>query len=316
MARYCFYCGRELSNNEKCDCRTRGAASASSYKAAQESGESSASVTDKAGKAGKANRGNALRRFFQAFNPFSSAEQPKTTRKKPVSHRQTARPTAAGKPHINFKASLQSIGSGLKRLGTYLILPADGIRSAIQAPSHSLTLLILLLQSALGGVFLIILSRQTVLRSLLNLSMTSASLSGQFSSGLFIFLQGFGISLIAVLLLTLLYQLAMRYLFRTSVSYRRLLSGFSPSFLFYALFMLASTLALPASLFSALLLLFTGFAASALSQYLALRHLTDFDDNRCFILITFVLLLYTSILAMFLNLSLPVLKALLNSSDI
>jgi hypothetical protein len=133
---------------------------------------------------------------------------------------------------------------------------------------------------------------------------------------LFIFLQGFGISLAASLLLTLIYQLSLRYLFRKPVGFRQLLSGLSPANLYFLLFMLAAVLALPASFLSALMMLMTGFAVAALAHYLALRQLSGFDDNRCLILTAFVLMLYTGIVAMMLNLSLPVLQALMNQSGV
>lgn len=129
-------------------------------------------------------------------------------------------------------------------------------------------------------------------------------------------MQGFGINLAGSLLLVLIYQLALRYLFKQPIGYMRLLAGLSPASLYFALFLLLSLLSLPASIFSAAMMVLTGFIVSALAQFLAIRQLSGFDDNRSFILVTFVILVFTGILALLLNLSLPALSALLGQSVI
>ncbi len=321
MARFCFYCGRELSNGEKCNCRTTG----SPYSQAKASGPQSSEAKAGAGPAasqpnGKqaqaSKRKGSFKRFVQAFNPFSStgaARQQSSSRpRQPKASRpiyQKTKPKAAG-IHLNP----QSIFLTLRQIGQYIIHPADSIRQAQTSGSRHSVLLILLLQGLCGGLFLLTATNQTFLRSLLALNIASASQSYNFLNSLFIFLQGFGISLAASLLLVLIYQLVLRYLFRQSVGFLQILISLSPSCLYFTLFMLAGLLALPASFFSALMMLLAGFAIGAIAQYLALRQMSGFDDNRSFMLITFVMLLYTGALAMLLNLSLPVIRALFDQS--
>lgn len=302
MARYCFYCGRELKPGEKCGCRT----------AAQQDQPTptQAPQRPKTGK-NRVNRQDGLfRRIVRFFNPFAGQAQT----------RQPGHNAAAPKA----KKTGQTFRPGQKdrqiwrqiwhQVVAFVTRPADAIALAGQAGSALLPLVLLLLLGLAGGLFLIIGIRQPQLQMILSLNTATATAGSIRQSDWFFLIQGFGMSLAVALLLVLTYHLALRIVFHTVFGLSRLVSALSPAFLYLALFLIAALLVLPGSVFSALLMLVAGFAVSAITQYLVMRRLTSFDDNRCFYLVALVVFIDTGILALLLNLSLPILNALLDQS--
>ena len=318
MARFCFYCGRELISGEKCNCRTAGGTTAQDQPTAGQESKSQPDRSSTRPNAGTKPRKNAFRSFFQAFNPStgSGTAQPKAA--DGSSRAKYTRPpvyNAGTRPRAN-PMTLQSVLAQLRVFAAYLSRPADSIRTAVQSGSRQRVLVILLVQGAFGGLFLLTASSKAILRAVLSLNVATSADGSSLLSSVFIFIQGFGINLAGSLLLVLIYQLALRYLFKQPTSFMRLLTSLSPAFLYFTLFMLLSMLALPASIFSAAMTMLTGFIIAALAQYLAIRQISGFDENRSFILITFVMLIFTGILALLLNLSIPALSALLGQSVI
>lgn len=342
MARYCFYCGRQLSAGEKCGCRNTGKTSQSqqtqtsqSTQQSQQNEQNRGSQQNKggqqkqqarSGRAGQASdqtkpAGRQPRHFWQQlvafFNPFTGPKgRPAAAdrSKAGASPRQTAQ--AASNRGKTGWPDRQALTTALYQAGRYFVRPVERIRQTVQSGSRTSVLVILLLNGIAGGFFLVLAAAQPHLQAVLSLNIAVVNNGTRFISQLFLFIQGFGISLAANLLLVLLYQLVLRYVFRQPAGFMRLLTGLSPAFFYSTLFMLGGMLTLMGSPFSALLMAAAGFALSALAQYLALRQLTGFDENRSFILIGFVLLIYTGVLSLLLNLSLPVLNALLDQSAV
>lgn len=298
MARYCFYCGRELKPGEKCGCRT--ASQQDQPQTAQ------ASQNPKPDKARVSRQNSLFRRIVRFFNPFAGQTQ-KTQRV-----RSTAAPKAkkTGQP---FRLS-QNDRQVWHQVVALLTRPADALSSVSQAGGALLPFVLLLLLGLAGGLFLIIGIRQPQLQMILSLNTATATAGSVRQSDLFLLIQGFGMSLSFALLLVLTYHLALRTVFQTVFGLSRLLTALSPAFLYLALFLIAALLVLPGSVFSAFMILVAGFAVSAITQFLVMRHLTRFDDNRCFYLVALVLFIATGILALLLNLSLPILNALLDQS--
>ena len=318
MARFCFYCGRELLSGEKCSCRTAGGATAQDMPVGGQETKGQPDRSASGNRTGTKPKGQAFRRFFQSFNPFvsSGSAQPKSAGNSSRA-KQTRPPVhTAGTRPIAKPVTLQSVLTGLRIFAAYLSRPADSIRSAVQSGSRQSVLVILFLQGICGGFFLLTASSKAILRVVLSLNVATLAEGNTLLSNMFIFMQGFGINLAGSLLLVLIYQLALRYLFKQPTGFMRLLTSLSPSFLYFTIFMLLSLLALPASIFSAAMTMLSGFVIAALAQYLAVRQISGFDENRSFILITFVMLVFTGILALLLNLSLPALSALLGQSVI
>ncbi len=265
MARFCFYCGRELSNGEKCGCRS----------------------TDKP---------NAAK---ESAAPKKPAGQPPPKAKPYKPQRPVTRDNL-----LNF----------FRQLKAYLTLPADTIRAVARQVNRQAILMIMLFSGLCGGLFLLVAVQQPLLTSLLSLSAATSTGSPSGANGVFIFVQGLGISIVSSLLLVLLYYLALRFIYRHQVAFLDLLSALSPSFLYLSLFVLLGTIGLSTSFLSSLLMLAIGFAIAIVAQYLAVCELSGFDDNRGLMLVVFVLLIYASVLSLVLSLSLPILKAFVEQS--
>ena len=343
MARYCFYCGRQLSAGEKCGCRNTGKTSQSqqtqtsqSTQQSQQNEQNRGSQQNRGGQqqkqqarpghaeqasgqaktAGRQPR-NLWRRLVAFFNPFAGPTGRTAAagrNKAGGSPRQTAQ--AANSRGKSGWPDRQALTAALYQAGRYFVRPVERIRQTVQSGSRTAVLVILLLNGITGGFFLVLAAAQPHLQAVLSLNIAVVNNGTRFISQLFLFIQGFGISLAANLLLTLLYQLVLRYVFHQPAGFMRLLNSLSPAVFYSTLFLLGGMLTLMGSPFSALLMAAAGFALSALAQYLAMRQLTGFDENRSFILISFVLLIYAGVLSLLLNLSLPVLNALLDQSAV
>ncbi|NLO34850.1 MAG: hypothetical protein GX112_00680 [Clostridiaceae bacterium] len=295
MARYCFYCGRELNSGEKCGCRAT----------AQPTGASGDSQPKQAETTSRKTRVRTpfWKKAVSFFNPFTGQ---KTKSGEPGPHQR----------HRSFRLDRQGSTDIFRHLAVQLAHPASPVNLPDSRKAGGVTVLVLFTSSLLGGLLLLLGTRQPQLSLFLSLNTATALNGYAFASQLFIFLQGVGISLAANLLLAVLYQLALRLLYRQRLQLVRLVHQLAPAYLYASLFALSALLVLSGSFFSALLMLAAGLAASAILQFLVLRRLTGFDDNRTFLLTAFTLAVYTSILALLLNLSLPVLNALLDHSGI
>lgn len=91
-------------------------------------------------------------------------------------------------------------------------------------------------------------------------------------------------------------------------------SSFVPVIFYLALFLLLAIFSLSTIPISSLMLLAAGLAVATVALYLALRQLTNFEENRCFVLVTFILVVFTSILATVISLAMPVFTALLDQT--
>lgn len=323
MARYCFYCGRELYTGDKCNCRSSDkdqstTQSSTENRAGSASAAGSAPASDTSSeKYAKQNasksrpKGKKSGSFFQSFNPFAtnagtqqSARSQSRPKAKPVPPRR--KPFSQSAAPLNLQTVLQYV----RRFGLYLARPADSVRSAVQNGSRRSAIGLLALLGAFSGLFLLTAAHR--ISSILPLFVVSST----FIDSLLMFAQGFAIAVGTSLLLTLLYYLALRYLYRQPVAFFDLIIGFAPSTLYLSIFMLLGILSMAGSIFGALMMLMVGAAVALIAQYLALGKISGFDDNRNIILITFVMMIYTSVLAMLLNLTLPILQALLESTRV
>ena len=234
MARFCFYCGRDLTNGEKCNCRTMivPAGSCAGRKAAGAQRDRLPAARKRTARRPPRSAGAkhaavrfpmAIRQLFQQSSeiPAVSADGKPGARPAPLDSR--TRPTR----RLSTSAG-PVFGLMLYRLGQYV----SGLPKASARRPRKLTrqpvLLVLILQGAAGGLFLLAAARQTIMQALLSLNMSLVQTSTSFINSLFIFIQGFGISLAASLLVALLYHLAMRFLFHQPASFQRLLAALSP----------------------------------------------------------------------------------------
>ena len=309
MARYCFYCGRSLNTGEKCNCRTAGSRQADEGFSDKTGSADPKPKHDRSGdgRTKPPRSSGAFRRFVNAFNPFFQDTEAQGTAAQPKKHR--ARKAKPVRKPLTFQDFLLSI----RRFVQYLTRPVDSIRGAVHTANRPHILLTLLIRGIAGG-FLLLFSKIPLVRSLLSLSLANVATDSGTISSLFVFFQGLGISIVAELLLTLLYLLSFRFLYRSSKSYFSLLAGFMPSNLYFSIFLLAGVLTISSSILSALMLLLAGLAVAGAAQYVAIVEISGFEQNRCFTLMAFVTLIYMFLVSLLMNLSLPFLKMLIDQT--
>jgi hypothetical protein len=300
VARYCFYCGRELKSGEKCGCRSSTRA-AGAQKATSDK-------SDQPNPARPAKK-SLLTRLVDFFNPFRTrSEFPnKTTR---YQYKKSTKSRAQ-----SFRLDREKGSFAIKQIIRYVSHPVDTTRQVDLSKGHQ-AWLFLFIAGLVGGFFIVLGIRQPYLAVLLSLNTATAVSQSLTAVDLFLWVQGFGMTLAGSLLLVLVYHVVLRMVFRLRLTYSLLLKGLSPALFYMALFACAALLLLSYSFFSALLLLVAGFGISTVTQYLAIRRLTSFNENRSFILVALVLFIFSGVMALIFNESLPVLNALLDHSAV
>ncbi|MBP1757555.1 MAG: hypothetical protein H6Q62_411 [Firmicutes bacterium] len=353
MARYCFYCGRELATGEKCNCRVHQAAgtagptgttSGSSYDAGpdkasatkpsqtgtgpdrtQSSASSAGASAGSAGAAGSATGQTAPKskaksaqkpsawaqfkaRHVKAPHPKRSRGQGFNQGPKGTKRYKGAKGSGRG-PSIDRAALL----AGVLHFGRYLARPVEAIRQSVQYANTTRLLAFLLVHAALGGLTALMVSRQGTFDVLMQLTVVGSADNAVLES-VFLFCQGVGLTLTLDLMLILITHLTLRYVFRAGFTFNRIATSFVPVIFYRALFMLLALFSLTTIPISSLLTLSAGMAVSSVALYLALRQLTNFEENRCFMLLAFIMLVFTSVLTMILSLAMPVIKVLLDQT--
>ena len=311
MARFCFYCGRELATNEKCNCRTHQAGPGP-QSTAQPGGQSSTSQTRT--DPGKSRTDPGQKAYSQPFQGTAGQSGAAQAKSRPAwtswfSQSTTKQPRSQAKPAFNKAAAL----AGAQQFLRYLSRPVDTIRQAVQAADTGRLTTLLLLHAALGGVAALLLSQLGTLDLLLQLTV-AGSADNPALGAIFLTFQGFGLTLVLDFLLIIVTHLALQYVFRTGYSLVRVAASLSPVFFYNILFMILALFSLSAVPISSLMTLAAGLAVSAIALYLALRQLTNFEENRCFMLAVFILLVHTSLIAMLISLATPVLTVLLDQT--
>ncbi len=293
MARYCFYCGRELEPGEKCDCRHH-----------QESRGAQSDQTDTGHSSGSSARKNST--------DIKSKKKKRPAQKK---SRKTPFQTKRTVDSQHHTAALRSLfRDALKHAGRLLAHPAEQIQRYALGTGHRAVPLFLILLGTMSGLLTVQATEQTYLKTIFGLSIVSAQFGGQLSSRLFLFIEGAGIGLSLFLLHTLIYHLLLRYVFRQAFSFHRLINALSPSGFFSALFLLAGSMMLAGSFINTLLMVVAAIVIAILVQSTALRQATALTDNQVIILTATAMFMLLSLIALILNLSLPVLEALRKDS--
>lgn len=286
MARYCFYCGKELKRGAKCGCRATSQEHQEPEKQQRPASQRAQSVQEKP-------KQSFIKRIIDYFNPFQ--------RKDPQKNRSGGSQRTNRTSRSSFFRSQKSTRSPVSNqpLLLFITRPVDAIRTVHLSERSQTTGLIFVLNGVLTGLYFYAVSKQPQFRLIYQIG-TETGAASPINSWLLL-IQGLVIGIASGFLMALLYLLAIRFIFRQSIRYISLLNGISPALIYSALFILASVLVLPSSIISALFTLVAGFGLSAIAQYIAVRRLTSFSDNRCFMLVALVMLFYTSLMALLLN---------------
>lgn len=195
----------------------------------------------------------------------------------------------------------------------YLTRPVDSIRQAVQYLNPHRLLVVSLIHAALGGLAMIRIDQIGTLDLLLQLTQVQLG-ANPFIAGFFMFIQGAGVALVFDWLLILVTHLTLQYVFKAPYALTRVAASFVPVIFYLALFQLLALMSLTLVPVASLLTLAAGLAIALLVLYLAIRQLTGFDENRCFVLVTFVIVVFTSLVSLVVNLAMPVLMLLLEQS--
>lgn len=288
MARYCFYCGRELKPGEKCDCRQRHSTSTSRSGSTENDHKNKGKHAATVSSSSKSSR---QRPFKSIFTSFTSRQS------------QNARKPGSQGPG--------PLSRGLGIVGSFMTRPVEHIRISARENSTQPIMAFVIFHSLAGGLLLLLAAEQNLLADFLSLNFVTAQIGNSFLSRLFIFIQGAGIFLISTLLLVFLYQFVLRYMLKKAIGFTRIFAGLSPANFYSGIFLLFAALLVRGSFFSALMMLAVSLAMHILVQSISLAAVSGLDDNRVFIVIATVLMLFAGIVALMFNMALPVIDALL-----
>ncbi|MDD2457153.1 MAG: hypothetical protein PHQ83_01435 [Eubacteriales bacterium] len=317
MARYCFYCGRELASGEKCNCRSHAAGGSHQEQVRQthsSAGPTQAKTSQSSSSQTKTTTGphatGSRTGSTKAKGPgFWSRFQSATTNSQPFGQKKHRSGSFGPKKTLDTAAILAGFGQYLR----YLTRPVDSIRQAVQYLNPHRLLVVSLIHAALGGFAMVRVDQLGTLDLLLQLTQVQLT-ANPFLAGLFLFIQGAGVALVFDWLLILVTHLTLQYVFKTPYALTRVAASFVPVIFYLALFQLLALMSLTLVPVASLLTLAAGLAIALLVLYLAIRQLTGFDENRCFVLVTFVIVVFTSLMSLVINLALPVLTLLLEQS--
>ncbi len=303
MARYCFYCGRELEPDEKCTCRTSGSAGGSGPSGAKAGGSGASGAGPKASRTAPPPppprpKQQAPRKsgFFKAFFGFF-AGPPKPPKASRPGAGYAQRPTKgpATPPGVFLRARLSEFGG-------FFVRPAQTIRRVAGGTSTGTVVLYLLLQAVVSAGAALAFSGRAAMDGFLAFLLTggvqgfrtATDLAG---GGALVAPAVFASVVLQDLALAGILALALRFLLRTPVSFRRVLGALAPAAFFNAaLTLLALVSSLGASL-PATQLLLAGLVLGFVALFLGLLAVTGQGEDRVLALLFFSLLLFYAFLA-------------------
>ena len=278
MARYCFYCGRELADNERCDCRIRSGVAGESGNAAS---------ADRQAAADHSTRGAEAQKDSSAsYGPGS------------WQHRQDAEPP--GKKQKNRKGSTASYGrtpaSQVQRLNSFLgffAAPADTMTRELSprwTSSHSIWLAVTL---ALSGLHYMVLNRR------LTVLLSGAAPELTVGESLLSWLAGSAFIALILIVFTLTLWLLARLLYRQGgLPFFHALAAGRSAWKYLTLFLL---LALPSlftgAAFYGLILALMGLVFSVMVHAKQVASLTHLDENRSWQLSYLAIIIFSGILS-------------------
>lgn len=277
MARYCFYCGRELEDQEKCDCRNRfGTADA---------GRQQASGPDPA-PSGSTRQNQSTSR--QETGSWQHREDPANYRKK-----QAKKTKKRSNPYVHYGQAKAGRTQRLQSLLSFFATPADAMArelSPVWSTSHTAWLSVTLVLSGLHYM--------TLNRSLSKL-LTGGGTEHSLGETLLGWLTGSALVALILLLFSLTLWLLARFLYRQGgLPFVHAIAAGRSSWKYLTLFLL---LALP-SLFTGgavygLVLTLMGLVFAVLVHARQLARLTHLDDNRAWQLAYLSIIIFAGILS-------------------
>ena len=330
MARYCFYCGKELEDNEKCYCRARTRAESAARSASADQADGVYQEQAAAGSSsGSSNPGQSTNTYnyagtsTNASSPATAAASDKKSRRQESKEKRqaererlkAARAEAKRRSKAEKERRRQSYQSGaaagsdpyrqstntyggqqLRSFGRDLLQlltrPADAIK-AQALPFWSLSHTILLIvTSFLGGAHFAFTSKW------LNSVLFGQQLQTPTLQGTGLYFTGVLISAFFLLLYAGILWILSRFLFRQGgLPFTHTLAVGKTAWLYLTLFML---IALPTTIqngFFGIFLVLMGFAFSSLVHARSVAVITHLTENQTMNLTLISILIFTSLFA-------------------
>lgn len=321
MARYCFYCGAELEDNEKCNCRARTRAESAARSASYGQPENTYQEQPDTGSSSAGNNPSQnTYTYTSAETSSSSSSNPSQTTNNNKSKRQenkdkqkaererlkAVRAEAKRRSKAEKERRRQSYQAGaaagsyrtqqLRDFGRDLLQlltrPADAIK-AQAIPRWSLAHSILLIAGAFLGGAHFAFANKWLYSVLFNQRLTAPNLQG---AGLYF--TGVLISAFFLLLYTGILWILARFLFRQGgLPFSHTLAVGKTAWAYLVLFML---IALPTTMqggFFGLLLVLMGFAFSCLIHARSVAVITHLTENKTMNLTLVSIMIFTSLFA-------------------
>lgn len=281
MARYCFYCGKELNDGEKCRCRDHfyqsGADSAEPKKQDWPNGQEgedkgSAPDNDNSSQQEKASESQAKTGSKKDYNPFK-------------------RPFCYGR-HPSFKArSLsKSLIYSLRDLGSWVREPADMIKKKALAPAQSkLPLLSIALNIFLLTIWFLVFFYNIPLQ-LQTLNLQTAPL--QISS---LIIPSLLLAVFFFLLAAFFVWLPLKITERLRISYLDILKTGRSAYIYLTLFILLAASIVSVSLLTGIAAIAAGFTFVAYVHIRSLCHIYNISGNNQIRLMVFSIILLAAL---------------------
>ena len=288
MARYCFYCGRQLQENERCNCRDRqrsgsGYDPAFHQRPASESTANTRAQSQKQAQTTKKQTTGSWRDRFRRKTKSPRSGPSLLERLRQVAQRPTGRPNSRPRsaPRFHWRTILQWL---LSMFTTPRQFSADLLRTK----STRKLVLTILAEGTAVGFMLYSLARSSNLALLLRFTL---SVGNQAVSFLDLFISGFLFAVVFYLAKSGLLVLFSRTSARIRMSYRQALTLQIPGTIYAIFFILLSMLATLGSGFQAIALLIVSLVVRAIIDLITWSDSSRVNENQAIVLIAFVYLI-------------------------
>ncbi len=285
MAKTCFYCGKDLNQGERCDCRNAFNGNSSS--------NGSAGAGSKA-KNGRSSDDTARKREQQ--KEFER-EQAKAKKEREKREKERTKPKSSPFSWKQFLLRIMTNGSFassdplFRKIGhsflQSIIRPVAAINSFVAIKDRSLSIFYLTFFSISSGI--------------LTMKMLGAGLTS--------FIEGAVAGLALALILNGLFVIIFKYFGKVRFSFEHMLSTFSVPSVFLSIFFLLASTGRTAG-FSLLMSLITGIVIGALTQFVSLKAFTRQSTEQLMVSSILAYVVFFSIVGFILNIvvSFPVAK--------
>ncbi|NCC84469.1 MAG: hypothetical protein EOM03_10130 [Clostridia bacterium] len=318
MARYCFYCGKELGAGERCSCRTAGS---SAYRpefhqqnqAAEGSADRAKPASDTAGPTADPKQSADTTAQAKSANKFKAFWQDKKSAfKTDAAARKQARTARSGgnsfkQGRFNQERLKQGALTGLSGAFTFLhslfTKPTEVISGARKAGRVRL-LVVYLLEAMIFSLLVLTFVRYSNLTRIAMLREPDAS-AVIIWDPLSTIIRGFSTAIIVSTLRVLISMLIFRFVGRQRLSFETLLRAYLPGTYYEIIVMLLAVFFVAGSGLQALVMLLAAFALRSVVDTLSLKATVQLSEDRLLVQSSIIYIAVFLALALLINFSVP-----------